>query len=106
MPFEKLSEKVFRRYISGQNEMLVYFLLKKGAIIQKHHHISEQITYIVKGSVKVLSRGKTWIVRAGDVLVIPPNVCHQFEALEDTVDIDIFSPIRQDWLDGRGTYFK
>ncbi len=106
MEFEELTEKVSRRYVTGKNAMLVYFKLKKGAIISKHHHISEQITYILEGSVKVLSEGKEYIVQKGEALVLPSKVSHEFEALEDTIDLDIFSPVREDWLQGSDDYFK
>ena len=106
MPMEKLNDKVSRRYVYGVNVMLVMFDLKKGAIIPDHHHESEQITYIVKGKVKVFSSGKEFIVSKGEVLVIPPNVVHRFEALEDTHDIDVFSPLRKDWLEGTDNYLK
>ena len=106
MPFEKLNDKVSRRFVYGENTMLCYFLLKKGAVIPEHHHESEQITYIVHGKVKVFSGGKEFTVSKGEVLQIPPNTPHRFEALEDTIDIDVFSPIRQDWLDGTDNYLK
>jgi quercetin dioxygenase-like cupin family protein len=106
MPFEKLNNKVSRRYIYGEKVMLVYFDLKKGAIIPEHHHVSEQVTYIVKGKVKVLSGGKEFIVSKGEVLLIPSNTPHRFEALEDTIDIDVFSPPRQDWIEGTDNYLK
>jgi len=106
MPFEEMNELVSRRYIVGKNGMLVHFYLKKGAVIPEHHHVSEQITYILKGSVKVFSAGKEYHLKAGDVLVIPPNQPHRFLALEDTIDIDIFSPPREDWLRGDDSYLK
>jgi quercetin dioxygenase-like cupin family protein len=106
MEFEQLSEKIARKYVYGTNAMLVYFMLKKGAIIPKHHHASEQITYIVAGKVKVISQDKEYIVSKGEVLIIPPNTPHFFEALEDTIDVDVFSPIRQDWLNGTDDYLK
>jgi quercetin dioxygenase-like cupin family protein len=106
MPFEELNDKISRRYISGVNEMLVTFHLKKGAVIPEHHHVSEQITYIVKGAVMVYAGGKEYRLNAGDVLVIPPHLPHRFVALEDTIDIDVFSPIREDWLKGTDDYLK
>jgi len=106
MPFEKMTDLVSRRYIVGKNEMLVYFKLQKGAVIPEHHHPSEQITYILKGHVIVYSSGKEFHLKSGDVLAIPPNVPHRFVALEDTIDIDVFSPIREDWLKGTDDYLK
>lgn len=106
MPSEELSDKVSRQYVYGKEAMLARFVFKKGAIIPEHHHPSEQITYILKGSVKVTIEGKEIIVRAGEVLIIPPNVPHRFEALEDTIDLDVFSPPREDWIKGTDTYLK
>lgn len=103
---EKLSDKITRRYVHGEKGMLVRFELKKGAVIPKHHHPNEQITYIMSGRVKVTMEGKDYVVRSGEVLIIPPNVPHQFEALEDTIDIDVFSPPREDWLTGKDSYLR
>lgn len=106
MEFEKVTDKIFRRYVYGEHAMLCYFKLLKGATIPEHHHVSEQITYIVQGKVRVFSAGKEFIVSKGEVIHFPSNLPHRFEALEDTIDIDIFSPPRKDWLEGTDTYFK
>jgi quercetin dioxygenase-like cupin family protein len=106
MSGEKLSDKISRTYVYGKNAMLARFTFKKGAVVPKHEHPNEQITYILKGSVKVTTKDKTYIVKAGQVLVIPPNTFHEFEALEDTIDIDVFSPPRQDWINGTDTYLQ
>jgi len=106
LPVEELTDRISRRYVYGEKGMLVRFELKKGAIIAEHHHPNEQITYIMQGLVKVTMKGKDFFVKAGEVLIIPPNVPHMFEALEDTLDIDIFCPPRQDWIDGTASYFK
>lgn len=95
---EKISDKITRQYIMGSQSMMVKWTLLKGAVIPLQIHQSEQITWITKGSVKVLSQGKEYIVKAGGVLVIPPNVPHEFFALEDTIDIDFFAPEREDWI--------
>jgi quercetin dioxygenase-like cupin family protein len=107
VPVEPVTAEISRQVVTGQNEMMARVLLKKGAIVPTHSHVSEQITYILEGALRL------WIgepeeevtVRPGSFVVIPPNVPHRAEALEDTVDVDIFSPIRQDWLDGTDTYF-
>jgi len=106
MPAEKLGDKTTRRYVYGENAMLARFDFKKGAIVPKHEHPNEQITYIIKGSVRVKTQGKEYIVKAGQILIIPPNTFHEFEALEDTIDIDVFSPPREDWIEGTDTYLK
>ena len=101
---EKLSDKITRQYVMGSQSMLVKWTLKKGAVIPLHIHPNEQITWITQGSVRVLSQGKEFIVRAGGVLIIPPNVPHEFLALEDTIDIDFFTPAREDWLNNTASY--
>lgn len=103
---EKISDKIVRQYIMGSQSMLVKWTLQKGAVIPLHFHPNEQITWITKGSVKVLSQGKEFIVKAGDVLIIPPNVPHEFLALEDTIDIDFFTPAREDWLNNTANYIQ
>lgn len=103
---EKLSDKITRQYVMGSQSMFVKWTLKKGAVISLHFHPSEQITWITKGSVKVLSQGKQFIVKAGEILIIPPHVPHAFYALEDTIDIDFFSPVREDWLNNTANYIQ
>jgi quercetin dioxygenase-like cupin family protein len=88
--------------------MLAQVYLDKGCIVPKHSHENEQITWIVEGALRfwIGENGEEEvIVRAGEVLHIPSNVPHKAEALEDTLDVDIFSPIRQDWLDHTDSYF-
>jgi quercetin dioxygenase-like cupin family protein len=103
---ENLSDKIARQYVMGSQSMLVKWTLKKGAVIPLHFHPSEQITWITQGSVKVLSQGKQFIVKAGEILIIPPYVPHEFYALEDTIDIDFFSPVREDWLNDTASYIQ
>lgn len=103
---EQLSDKITRQYVMGSQSMIVKWTLKKGALISLHFHPAEQITWITKGSVKVVSQNKEFIVRAGGVLIIPPYVPHEFYALEDTIDIDYFTPIRDDWLNNTANYLK
>ena len=105
MPFEQMNDKVFRRYVYGEHLMLCYFKILKGGVVPEHHHVNEQLTYIVKGKVRVHSGGKEFIVSAGEVILFPSNLPHRFEALEDTIDIDTFSPPRKDWIEGTANYF-
>ncbi|MFQ5792630.1 MAG: cupin domain-containing protein [Acidobacteriota bacterium] len=107
VPLEKVTDDISRQIVSGKNEMLARVLLKKGAVVPTHSHESEQITYIQEGALRLWigEGGEEVTVTAGHFIVIPPYVPHRAEALEDTVDMDIFSPIRQDWLDGTDTYF-
>ena len=109
IPTEQLNPELGRKMITGQNVMLTQIFLKKGCIVPKHDHHNEQVTYVLKGALKFLlgeQQDEEVIVRAGEVLVIPPNLPHSAEALEDTLDIDIFDPPREDWLDGTDSYLR
>ena len=108
LPKEQLKPDLGRRLISTERLMLAHVYLEKGCIVPKHSHENEQITWIVEGALKFWigeDGAEEVIVRAGEVLHIPSNVPHKAEALEDTLDVDIFSPIRQDWLDHTDGYF-
>jgi quercetin dioxygenase-like cupin family protein len=105
MPWEKVTDDISRKIITGKNEMIAHVYLKKDAVVPEHAHVSEQITYILEGSLKFWINGEVLTVATGQVLVIPPNVPHKAVALEDTLDVDIFSPIRRDWLDHTDSYF-
>ena len=95
---EKITEMMSRKIIAGEREMLAQIYLKRGALIPLHTHDSEQMTYILQGSLCYVVDGEEVIVREGEVLHIPSNVPHQAEALEDTFELDVFSPIRAEWL--------
>jgi quercetin dioxygenase-like cupin family protein len=103
---DKVTEMISRKIVTGEREMVAQIYLKRGALVPMHKHESEQMTYILQGALKFLIDGEDIIVREGEVLHIPSWVPHQAEALEDTFEIDIFSPIRQDWLDGTDAYFQ
>ncbi|MFP9097790.1 L-dopachrome tautomerase-related protein [Flavobacterium sp. RHBU_24] len=106
LPAKQLNELLTRSTISGEAGTIGYFTYKKGAIVPLHQHVNEQYSLITKGSVKVLAGGKEILVKAGEGIIIPPNVPHSFIALEDdTIDIDFFSPARMDWLAGTDNYF-
>ncbi len=109
MPKENVAEKLDRRLITGERMMLAHVYLKKGAIVPRHAHENEQLTYILEGALRFWigeDETETLDVRAGEVLHIPSNVPHKAEALEDTLDVDIFSPPRQDWLDKTDDYLR
>ncbi len=106
MPIEHLNPLIERQYVSAEKSMLARLLLRKGCLVPMHHHENEQITYILEGALKFILPGQEITVRAGEVLVIPPNVPHSAEALEDTIDVDVFSPPRADWLSGADSYLR
>ena len=90
----------------GQDIMVARVLMKKGCIIPEHSHVNEQVTYILEGALKFWLDGREIVVRAGEVLCIPPNMPHKAEAVEDTVDLDIFNPPREDWLNKTDQYLR
>ena len=109
MPREKVTDMLDRRLITGERAMLAHVYLKKGCIVPFHLHDNEQISYILEGALRfwIGERGEQEVVvRAGEVLVIPSQVRHKAEALADTVDVDIFTPPRRDWLDGSDDYLR
>ena len=103
---ETLNPLLGRQMITGQDLMLARVLLKKGCVVPEHSHMNEQLTYIVEGALKFWIDGKEIVVRAGEVLCIPPHMPHKAEAVEDTVDIDVFYPPRQDWLSKSDAYLR
>ncbi len=108
MPREKVTDQISRRLVTGQAMMLAHVYLDKGAVVPKHQHHNEQLTYILKGALRFWigdDQQQVLDVRAGEVLHIPSNVWHKAEALEDTLDVDIFSPPREDWLNHTDSYF-
>src|SRR3989475_12854494 len=109
IPREELSETLARKLITGDRMMLAHVYLKKVAIVPRHSHENEQITYILEGGVRVwigADESQVIDVHEGEVMHIPTNVPHKAEALEDTLDVDIFSPPRQDWLDKTDDYLR
>jgi unsaturated pyranuronate lyase len=96
---EKVTEMLSRKIVTGDREMLVQAYVKRGCLVPMHVHESEQMVYVLQGALKFLVRGEEITVREGEVLHIPSGVEHQAEALEDTFELDFFSPIRNDWLD-------
>src|SRR5258708_39661463 len=106
MAMEVLSPTISRKIISGEKAMVSQVFLAKGAVVPEHFHESEQITYILEGALKFELEGQEIVVGAGEVLHIPSNVPHRAVALEDTLDLDIFSPIRHDWLRKDDSYLR
>jgi quercetin dioxygenase-like cupin family protein len=106
---ESVTPSLDRKLLTGNRIMLAHVHLKKGCIVQRHQHENEQFTYILEGGLRfwIGENGEQVIdVMAGDVLHIPSWVWHKAEALEDTLDLDVFSPPRQDWLDRTDAYLR
>jgi unsaturated pyranuronate lyase len=103
---EKLNDMIDRQMVVGNKLMLAHVFLKKGAHVPKHHHHNEQVTYILEGALKFAIDGKEIVVRTGEVLCIPSNMPHEAWALEDTLDLDVFDPPREDWLNKTDNYLR
>lgn len=95
-----------RQFVVGSDIMVARVLLKKGCIVPEHSHINEQITYILHGRLKFWIDNREIVVRSGEVLTIPPNMPHRAEAMEDTIDLDVFSPPRADWMNKDDRYLR
>ena len=106
VPLEDLNPLLQRQFVVGQEIMLARVLLKKGCIVPLHSHVNEQLTYILDGALKFWIDGQEIVVHAGETLCIPSNMPHKAEALEDTVDLDVFAPPRADWINKTDQYLR
>ena len=109
MPRETVNPLLDRRLITGERIMLAHVYLKKGCVVPRHSHENEQLTYVLEGALHFWlgeDESEEVVVRAGEVLTIPSNLPHKAVALEDTLDVDIFSPPREDWLAGTDAYLR
>jgi quercetin dioxygenase-like cupin family protein len=110
IPIEEVNPQLSRRLITGDQMMLTHVYLKKGCIVPKHSHHNEQLTYVLEGALKFFvgdsEPREEVVVGAGEVLFLPGNVPHEAHALEDTLDVDIFSPPRADWLQKTDAYLR
>jgi quercetin dioxygenase-like cupin family protein len=103
---EALNPLIGRQMIVGTNVMIARVLIKKGGVVPRHSHHNEQVTYILEGALKFILDDREVVVSAGEVLCIPPHVPHEAVALEDTVDLDVFNPPRQDWINKEDAYLR
>jgi quercetin dioxygenase-like cupin family protein len=103
---EQLNPLLKRQFVVGQDLMLARVLLKKGCIVPEHSHHNEQLTYVLEGALKFWIDGREIIVQEGETLSIPPNMPHKAEALMDTIDLDIFTPPRADWINKNDDYLR
>ena len=109
LPKDQLKPDLHRRLISTDRMMLAHVYLEKGCIVPQHSHENEQLTYILEGVLRFFlgeDDSEVVDVAAGEVLHIPSYLLHKAEALETTLDVDIFCPPRQDWLDGSDAYLR
>ncbi len=109
LPREEVNDRLSRRLITADRIMLAHVYLKKGCVVPKHSHENEQLTYILEGALRFRvgdDGAEEIVVRAGEVLLLPSNLPHEAHALEDTLDVDVFSPPREDWLNKTDSYLR
>ena len=106
IPIEQLNPLVSRQAVHADQMTIARLVLKKGAVVPRHQHVNEQITNLEQGRLRFLFDEREVIVDAGDSLQIPSDVPHSVEALEDSVAVDLFSPVREDWLRGDDAYLR
>jgi quercetin dioxygenase-like cupin family protein len=103
---ERLSNTITRQMLSGEHTTVARIFLTRGAVVPRHAHVSEQFSLILSGALKFIFDDSEVIVRVGELMFIPSNVPHAAEALEETVDLDIFSPRRDDWIRKDDAYLR
>lgn len=103
---EQLNDKLTRQMISGDNATISQLVLKKGATVPRHSHQNEQYSWIISGSLNLIFDDREMVVKAGEIVLIPGSVAHSAVALEDTVDVDIFAPRREDWIRKDDSYLR
>ena len=106
METEKLSRTITRQMLSGETATIARIFLARGAIVPRHAHVNEQYSLILSGALKFIFDDREVVVRAGEIMLIPGNEPHAAEALEDTVDLDFFVPIREDWVRKDDAYLR
>lgn len=103
---EKLSDTLTRQMISGENATISQLLLKRGSVVPRHSHVNEQYSWILSGKLRFIFDDRELVLGAGEILLIPANVPHSAIAEEDTVDVDIFAPRREDWIRKEDAYLR
>lgn len=106
LPGQEVAPGITRRYLTASRVTIAKFALARGSVVPAHAHENEQVSYILSGALQFHIGGQDIVVRAGGVLQIPSWVEHGVTVLEDSEALDVFSPVRQDWVDGTDTYFK
>ena len=106
LPKEQLNPRVSRKVVHLENLTLAQIGLRKHALVPQHSHVHEQVSMVQQGAVKFHVDGREQIVHAGEFLAIPPRAPHSVEALEDSIVVDVFSPVREDWIRGEDSYLR
>jgi quercetin dioxygenase-like cupin family protein len=102
---ESITPSIERKFITAERVTLAHFELKKGGVVPSHAHEQEQLSHVISGALRFVVNGQDLLVSAGEVLQIPSWIEHEVHVVEDTFVLDVFSPVRQDWIDKTDTYF-
>jgi quercetin dioxygenase-like cupin family protein len=103
---EAVNPSTLRKYVTGEHVTVARFELSRGGVVPRHAHANEQVTCVLSGALKFKFDEREIVARAGDVVQIPGTLAHEVEVLEDSVAIDVFSPVRRDWIDKTDDYFR
>ena len=109
VPREQVTELLGRRLVTGERIMVAQVELTRGCIVPQHAHVHEQVTLVLDGCLRLKvgdGGAESYDLRAGELICLPSNVPHAAEALEDTRVLDVFSPPREDWLNGTDAYLR
>lgn len=106
MPREDVTPAIGRRYLTGERVTVARFELARGGVVPRHSHENEQVSCVLSGALRFRFDDRELVARGGEAVQIPGGVAHEVEVLEDTVVIDVFSPIRTDWINKTDTYFS
>lgn len=110
IPLEPLNPLLDRQFVSGAQGTFSRIFLKKGALVPTHTHPNEQFASVVYGALRFTldpdGDAQTFTLGPGELLIIPGNVPHSAEALEDTLNFDVFAPVRADWESGNDAYLR
>jgi unsaturated pyranuronate lyase len=106
IPNESITPFINRRFITADRVTVAQFELKQGGVVPRHGHEQEQMTCVLRGRLKFVMGGQELLAGPGEVVQIPGSVEHEVHVLEDASVIDVFSPIRQDWIDKTDDYFR
>jgi len=103
---EQMNPLLSRQTIHGQNITVARIKLRKSALVPLHSHPNEQITMLESGALRFVISGRETILHSGEVLTVPPHAPHLVEALEDSLAVDLFAPVREDWIRGDDAYLR
>ncbi len=103
---EQMSELVGRRAIHSERMTMARIYCKKGAVVPRHSHENEQVTHMLEGRLRFQFDDREIVVSAGEMVQIESHEPHRVEALEDSIALDLFQPVRSDWLSGDDAYLR